>query len=259
MRRLRLRLGLKGFDGVNSEGLSGGLALFWHESWFVDIKAMNKNYIDAYVRVSQNAPLWRLTCVYGEPRVENRHSFWEALQNLCMESDLPWLIFGDFNECLWPEEHFSGTPRPVRQMEDFRDALNICHLHDLGFSGTPYTYDNKRKGSANVRVRLDRAVATHSWRDLFCDTTVQHLVSPCSDHQPILINLMQEQRRCNQAPRRQYEVFWERSMELPEKIAAAWESTGQKNDLGSVHQGLDRVMTELQQWSKRSLVTSFVN
>jgi hypothetical protein len=80
--------------------------------------------------VSQNAPLWRLTCVYGEPRVENRHTFWEALQNLCMESDLPWLVFGDFNECLWPEEHFSGTPRPVRQMEDFRDAINICHLHD---------------------------------------------------------------------------------------------------------------------------------
>jgi hypothetical protein len=121
----------------------------------------------------------------------------------------------------------------------------------VGFSGTPYTYDNKRKGNANVRVRLDRAVATHSWRDLFCGTTVQHLVSPCSDHQPILIKLMQEQRRCHQAPRRQYEVFWERSMELPEKIAAAWESTGQKNDLGSVHQGLDRVMTELQQWSKK--------
>jgi hypothetical protein len=30
MRRLRHRLGLKGFAGCSSDGLSGGLALFWH-------------------------------------------------------------------------------------------------------------------------------------------------------------------------------------------------------------------------------------
>jgi hypothetical protein len=31
-------------------------------------------------------------------------------------------------------------------MEAFRDMLNVCSLQDLGFSGVPYTYDNKRKG-----------------------------------------------------------------------------------------------------------------
>jgi hypothetical protein len=31
MRRLRHRLGLKGFAGFSSDGLSGGLALYWHE------------------------------------------------------------------------------------------------------------------------------------------------------------------------------------------------------------------------------------
>ncbi|KAM0890726.1 hypothetical protein ACQ4PT_026820 [Festuca glaucescens] len=61
----------------------------------------------------------------------------------------------------------------------------------------------------------------------------------------------EEQRSSFKPSRTQYEVFWERSMELPERIAAAWRSTGQKEDLGSVRQGLDRVMAELQQWSKR--------
>ena len=32
MKRLRNRLGLKAFVGVDCNGLSGGLALFWHES-----------------------------------------------------------------------------------------------------------------------------------------------------------------------------------------------------------------------------------
>ncbi|PNT68763.1 hypothetical protein BRADI_3g44981v3 [Brachypodium distachyon] len=31
VRRLRNILGLKGFEGVSSDGRSGGLALFWHE------------------------------------------------------------------------------------------------------------------------------------------------------------------------------------------------------------------------------------
>jgi hypothetical protein len=44
-------------------------------------------------------------------------------------------------------------------MKAFREALSYCNLTNLGFSGIPYTYDNKRAGRAYVKVRLDRAVA----------------------------------------------------------------------------------------------------
>ena len=80
VRRLRGRLGLRGFAGCDSNGLSGGLALFWSDQIFVDVQEVNERYIDAYVRVSDSDPLWHLTCVYGEPRVENRHLMWESLQ-----------------------------------------------------------------------------------------------------------------------------------------------------------------------------------
>jgi hypothetical protein len=100
MRRLRHRLGLKGFVGFSSDGLSGGLALFWHEQLNVEVQAINERYIDAYVRESPTAPLWRLTCVYGEPRVEDRHRMWDTLRNLKTLSNLPWLVVGDFNEAL---------------------------------------------------------------------------------------------------------------------------------------------------------------
>jgi hypothetical protein len=48
-------------------------------------------------------------------------------------------------------------------MEDFRAALTFCDSHELGFSGLPYTWDNGRPGSANVRVHLDRVVADPEW------------------------------------------------------------------------------------------------
>jgi hypothetical protein len=72
MRRLRHRLGLRGFAGFSSIGRSGGLALFWHDQLSVEVQKINERYIDAYVRDSPSAPQWRLTCVYGEPRVEDR-------------------------------------------------------------------------------------------------------------------------------------------------------------------------------------------
>jgi hypothetical protein len=71
MRRLHHRIGLKCFVGVSSDGLSGGHALFWHEQFSIEVKDINERFIDAYIHVSPDAPQWRLTCIYGEPRVEN--------------------------------------------------------------------------------------------------------------------------------------------------------------------------------------------
>jgi exonuclease III len=251
MRLLRNKLGLKGFVGFSSVGLSGGLALFWHENVSVEIQSINERVIDAYVRLSPNAPRWRLTCVYGEPHVENRHRMWDMLRNLSMISELPWLVIGDFNEAFWPEEHLSFTPRSPSQMDAFREVLSDCNLIDLGFAGLPYTYDNNRKGQANVKVRLDRAVASPEWRDMFAESHVQHLVSPVSDHCPILLNIEKEVRTMPRGPRRQYEIFWERAPELSERVADAWRHAGAKHDLSDIMLGLDSVMTTLQDWSKR--------
>ena len=78
MRRIRNRLGLKGFCGVDSDGLSGGLAVYWHENCVVEIVDKDERHIDALVRLQEGASQWRIT-VYGEPRVENRHLMWAKL------------------------------------------------------------------------------------------------------------------------------------------------------------------------------------
>lgn len=225
MRRIRGRLGLKGFCGVDSDGMSGGLALFWHESYVVEIMDKDERYIDAHVRVNQDAEQWRVTCVYGEPRVENRHLMWSKLQNLKNTSDLPWLVIGDFNEALWDFEHMSATPRAEPHMVAFRDALEICGLVDLGFVGVPFTYDNKRGGANNVRVRLDRAVANNAWRNMFAFSSLLHVPSPCSDHVAVVLKGSADPGPTG-AKSRRYELFWERDDMLPEVIKDAWDAVG---------------------------------
>jgi hypothetical protein len=62
--------------------MRGGLALFWCDQIFVDVQEVTERYIDVHIRLSPNDPLWRLTCVYGEPRTENRHLMWSKMREL---------------------------------------------------------------------------------------------------------------------------------------------------------------------------------
>uniref|UniRef100_A0A453RQK7 Uncharacterized protein n=1 Tax=Aegilops tauschii subsp. strangulata TaxID=200361 RepID=A0A453RQK7_AEGTS len=70
--RMKWKLGLKGFYGVDSEGRGGGLALFWDESLYVTVLDSCKRYIDVTVVDQGSGKTWRSTFVYGEPCVEHR-------------------------------------------------------------------------------------------------------------------------------------------------------------------------------------------
>jgi hypothetical protein len=80
---------------------------------------------------------------------------WTLLRRIKPLSTKPWLMVGDFNEAMWQGEHFSRSRRSEHHMRNFRDVLSDCDVHDLGFVGTPWAYDNHRRGNDNVRVRLD--------------------------------------------------------------------------------------------------------
>jgi hypothetical protein len=93
--------------------------------------------------------------VYGEACTHDRHRMWELIKRIKPCQQAPWMMIGDFNEVMWFFEHFANRPRPAKQMLDFREVLSHCDLHCIGFSGLPWTYNNKQKGDRNVRVRLD--------------------------------------------------------------------------------------------------------
>jgi hypothetical protein len=59
--RLQNCIGLCGFGGVDSDGLSGGLDLFCHESIHVDVKELNERLLICmfgWLRVNQHGELW---------------------------------------------------------------------------------------------------------------------------------------------------------------------------------------------------------
>jgi hypothetical protein len=114
-------------------------------------------------------------------------------------------------------------------------------------------FDNKQKGDCNVRVRLDRAVACPDWMNTFEDFKVDHLVSPRSDHCPILVSFNSPPAIKPIRPCRRYEAYWERELSLGEEIEGAWKGHKTAQNLEDISNKLDCLMDTLQDWRKRTI------
>jgi hypothetical protein len=248
-------LGYSGSFAVSCEGLSGGLALFWLPHFEVSLKGFNKHCIDVVVNSAGMAP-WRVSFVYGEPRREKRHEFWELLRRLRNQRDGPWMLCGDFNEVLSHDEHVGPRDRSDAQIEQFKNCMDECGLVDVGFSGPMFTWSNKQEDEHLVRVRLDRAVVNGECQELFNDCTVENIVTTTSDHYAILIRLQSFGVPSNNRPVQtgfHYEAAWLRAPDYHETVKKAWEVAGDgPRSLQSTWSCLHQVASSLQTWSRES-------
>lgn len=67
-------------------------------------------------------------------------------------------------------------------MRSFREVLKNNNLFDLGFKGSPFRFSNRRMGSHEYKARLEKVLATGSWRDIFPKAKVEHVATMTSDH-----------------------------------------------------------------------------
>jgi hypothetical protein len=77
-------------------------------------------------------------------------------------------------------------------MEQFRLALEICNLSDLGFKGPKLTWKNRRGDKGYIKERLDRVLANNEWIGLFEEVSVQVMAERLSNHKPLLVRIMKE-------------------------------------------------------------------
>uniref|UniRef100_A0A7N2N012 Reverse transcriptase n=1 Tax=Quercus lobata TaxID=97700 RepID=A0A7N2N012_QUELO len=125
-------------------------------------------------------------------------------------------------------------------MDGFREALEKCSLVDLGFLGYPFTWNNKRPGLANTRLRLDRAIANAEWKEKFPESTVHHLHSHASDHLPILLQTKSIMKYNTRSTRGfKFEEAWLLWEDCEAAVQEAW------NKWEGVSSGLPRVKEKI--------------
>ena len=149
---------------VFSIGQSGGLALLWKPESKVAIQGFSRWHIDAHITCTRIGIIWRLTGFYGQPDTSKREETWTILESLGQSNQLPYLCIGDYNEIISQIETSGSRARPARQLERFRQVINYCGFHDLGFVGPPFTWSKSYRTEGCLRIRLDRALANNEWK-----------------------------------------------------------------------------------------------
>lgn len=149
---LSSKLGYVHFFAVDRQGRSGGLVVFWSHTKKCRVVDYSQNHIDLIIEEG-NGVAWRMTCFYGFSEHERRQDSWNFLRMLASSSQLPWCIFGDFNDLLHSSDKKDKHPYPQRLMDGFRCAINDSSLVELELKGGDFTWE-KSKGTQDwVRER----------------------------------------------------------------------------------------------------------
>ncbi|CAN6570714.1 unnamed protein product [Malus baccata var. baccata] len=157
----------------------------WKSESNISLRIYSQNHIDLEIGGLGDALHWRLTCFYGYPWETERYKSWRLLEQLNENASLPWCYIGDFNETLKADEQGEDLSSK-RHMRSFRNAINVCQLIDLGYHGNKFTWETTRGGG--IKVRLDRALATQEWINLFPKANVSYLKPTSSDHLLIFLD-----------------------------------------------------------------------
>jgi hypothetical protein len=246
-------LGFVGLFVVNPVGRIGGLALLWMEDITLEIYNYSRRHINAIIKYGVGNFIWKFTRFYRYPESTKREESWILLKHLKDHAPTPWLCVGNFNEILDHLEKKEVVGRRESQMDGFCTTLEDCHLGDLGYTGSGFTWSNRRSDATFTKERLDRAVANSEWCTKFPVVTVMILAAHTSNHNPVCVQFS-EQPMERQSYKRsfKFEDSWHTDEECKEIIKAAWE-----NDLlgGMSMQDVQRRLSachqDLSRWSWR--------
>ena len=187
---------------VNPVGLSGGLALFWKQSFQVEVLSSSNRMIDTKVKAG-NIDCF-MTFVYGDPVRQRRHEVWNVLKTIGLSRNGGWGLISDFNEIMNGHEKLSGPDSIESSFYQFRSMARSCRIKEIPSSGERLSWAGVREVITNgvkenvwIQCRLDRAFGNAEWFRIFPRSHVRYLERLGSDHRPIFMSMsaQTQQRR----------------------------------------------------------------
>ncbi|KAF6170652.1 hypothetical protein GIB67_001908 [Kingdonia uniflora] len=122
------------------------------------------------------------------PSADPWNESWRLVETTANAHSGPLLILGDFNTIFENPDKVGGKPLRAASSTFAREVTQQAGLIDLGFSGHPFTWNNKRRGKDNIKERLDRSLANADWMFIFPTTKVFHFPALGSDHSPLCLD-----------------------------------------------------------------------
>lgn len=121
-----------------AEGFSGGIWICWSDP-LVHIQVISQHKQMVHCRTKINDFDGYLTAVYGSPNSMARKELWDSIGDISGTLNDPWILIGDFNSFLHPENICGGRPVTLDQCQGFADCVSDSGLLEIETRGLEFT------------------------------------------------------------------------------------------------------------------------
>ncbi|KAA3478521.1 reverse transcriptase [Gossypium australe] len=231
------KLGFDRSHRIESAGFSEGIWVGWKEYIPINIIHNHPQFMILRIQGTNLNDGFFLVVVYGSPDRNRRKLLWENLTNALPQASLPWLILGDFNAILSPQDKKSDRSIGKR-CKLYGTFVDNCNLQDLGYIGPSYTWQR-----GNTFERLDRALANDAWISAFPHPRVHHLPRIKSDHRPIFLKTTPMLNAQRGRPFR-FIAGWTKHANFKDLVSSKWRYSGNMVD------SLSEFTSHVKEWNR---------
>ncbi|XP_056688365.1 uncharacterized protein [Spinacia oleracea] len=119
--------------------------------------------------------------------VDTRRPMWRDVAVLSQNITSNWLVMGDFNSVLLPNERHNGNAVTDAETRDFEACVDNSNLTELKSCGNFYSWSNKGQGDLRISSRIDMAFGNIDWHSTFTDAIIDYVNPGLSDHSPLVM------------------------------------------------------------------------
>lgn len=191
-----------------------------------------------------------LVFVHASNNYQQRRILWNDLLGI---ADPNTCILGDFNIVLGAHERSSGHITHTAPSEDFNNFISQRDLFDVEGTGNKYTWATRQNG-IYMAARLDRALATQGFLNLWDEVELLILPMLCSDHSPLHLRV---NNRVASSPRPfRFQNMWTQHDQFHSVVKENWYIPMQNmNPTLCLMLKLKRLRSKLKTWNLESSVT----
>ncbi|KAJ6411592.1 hypothetical protein OIU84_008219 [Salix udensis] len=132
----------------------------------------------------------KLTIVYGDNTPAGREALWEYIERTSMDhSAIPWLIMGDFNAVLSPDDRQGGRQDWCNHHNAFGNSIQEAELFQTSYTGMRYTWHNGHAAKTSILRKLDWVFSNSTFYTSWPTAKTHFYPRNASDHSAAVTTL----------------------------------------------------------------------
>lgn len=121
--------------------------------------------------------------VYGASSLFERRDLWSSLISWGVNHVRPWILLGDFNSTLYPNERQGSLSPILAEREEFLSCATALGIEDIASVGNFFTWTNGSYWS-----KIDRVLVNAEWHNTGLNCMADFLnLHTRSDHAPVVV------------------------------------------------------------------------